>query len=519
MGPEAKLVCSTVLYIYQVSNQSVKMYILVLLLFLHLCSAELVSYPEVDGKEISIRHNHTVGTPTGKVVVSDLEAAWIRLEHVSDANYVPVHHWRYNEQNTEWTKTTISGTDLLFTLGWHEAAIEMKGGLMLVTSPAYKSSVWHAFFYRRNDATGEYALEDHITETDSTYSMGRKVSIVGSNSVYIGGNNTVTQYVNSGSGIWVKLSIDLVRTDSFTDLVSFCTLSDNHVLLLHSQPEPGLSLYRQSVGNYELRSIYTDSQNVGLTDLSCNDQVAVFSNDTEGEYGVVNIFNVSNNQIQFVEKRDPDVFPSVGMQYGHAVDVTKNTIAVAAPNYGQSGGVVSIYKVDDNVVTLETYVVDPDVLEHQNDEVVKFGSHVGICRDGHTMAVLGAEWENDLGNVTTQLYLYADSSFTVAPTGIPTVSPTKFPTMSPTTGVPTNSPTKFPTGSPSRFPTTGAPTGTPIAPTITYDPTRTYQEPTISDVEVTFISLGISVAVLATQTWVIVISMSSFRIQHTRLKM
>ena len=491
------------------------MYILVLLFFLHLCSAELVSYPTVDTKEINIPHNHTYGTHTGKVVVSDLEAAWVRLEHRSDADYVPLHHWRYSEQNTEWTKTTVAGTDLLFTLGWHEAAIEMKAGLIVVTSPAYKTSVWHAFFYRRDDVTGDYALEDHITETDPTYSMGRQVSIVGSNSVFIGGNNTVNQYVNSGNGIWIKLSIDLTRTDSFSDLVSFCTLSDNHVLLLHSQPEAGLSLYRQGVGNYELRSIYTEAANVGLTDLSCDDQIAVFSNDTEGDYGVVNIFNVSNNQIQFVEKRDPDLFPSVGMQYGHAVDVTTNTIAVSAPNYGQSGGTVTIYKVVENQVTLETYVVDPDA----NNEVVEFGSHVGICRDGHTLAVLESEWGPDDGNVTTELYLYADSSLTVAPTGAPSISPTDVPTTSPTTGVPTDVPTGSPTGSPTTSPTTSAPTGSPIAPTMYFDPSKTYQEPTLNDVEVTFISLGISVAVLATQTWVIVIWMSSFRIEHVRIKL
>lgn len=485
----------------------------IFILLCYLCSATLVSFPAVDQKEINIPHNHTVGTPTGKVAVSELEVAWVRLEHVNDANFVPLHHWRYSEQNTEWTKTTVTGTDLLFTLGWHEAAIEMKAGLIVVTSPAYKTSVWHAFFYRRDEVTGDYALEDHITENDPTYSMGRQVSIMGSNSVFIGGNNTVSQYVNSGNGIWIKLSIDLTRTDSFSDLVSFCTLSDNHVLLLHSQPAPGLSLYRQGIGNYELRSIYTDSQNVGLTDLSCNDQVAVFSNETEGDYGVINIFNVSNNQIQFIEKRDPDLFPTVGMQYGHAVDVKTNTIAVSAPSYGQSGGTVTIYKVIENQVFLDTYVVDPG-----RSHMVEFGSHVGICLGGHTLTVLESEWENDVGNVTTELYLYADSSLTVAPTGAPSISPTDSPTMSPTTGVPTVSPTDVPTGSPTASPTTSAPTGSPIAPTMHFDPSKTYQEPTINDVEVTAISLGLSIAVLAIQSWMIVIWMSSFRIEHVRIK-
>ena len=81
-----------------------------------------------------------------------------------------------------------------------------------------------------------------------------------------------------------------------------------------------------------------------------------------------------------------------------------------------------------------------------------------------------------------------------------------------------SSATGVPTESPSNSPTTSAPTGSPVAPTMYFEPSKTYQEPTLNDVEVTFISLGLSVAVLAFQSWVIVIWMSSFRIEHDRIK-
>lgn len=468
----------------------------------------MIGSPKVDVKEINIPHNHTIGTPVGEIVVSGLESAWVRLEH-SSTSTIPIHMWRYDMRSTQWQKINVLGTDLLFDVGWYESSIDVRDGLMVVTSaPTGETGEWHAFFFRRNEVTLEYALEDHISGFDSNFAMARRVAIVGSNNVYLGGNNTVAQYVNSGTGVWNKLTVDLVRTDSFNDLYDFCSLSDDHLLLVHTQPTHGLSLYRRSLGSYELRDIYTDSTKVGATDLDCNNQLAIISDEDTGDYGVVNIFNVSENSIQYVAQREPDLSPQAGMKFGHSVSVVNDVIAVAGPNYGQSGGIVSVYRVEQNEVLVDYYLIDPEAGTRLDGEIVEFGSSVGVCSDGHTLGVLTALWEPSAGNVTTSIYLYRDETLTVSPTKSPSTSPTRSPTESPTSSFPTVSPTISPTDSPSKSPTTSTPTGSPTSPTIYFDPIEVYKVPTLGNMEVFGISVIFSVVIIATQTLVIIVGMS-----------
>ena len=474
----------------------------------------MIGSPEVDVKEINIPHNHTIGTPVGEIVGFGLESAWIRLEHTSSAT-IPIHMWRYDVRSTQWNKVNVLGTELLFEVGWHETSIDMQDGLMVVTSaPTKATGEWHAFFFRRNEVTLEYALEDHVSGLDSNFAMARRVAIVGSNNVYLGGNNTVTQYVNSGTGVWNKLAVDLVRTDSFNDLHDFCSLSDDHVLLVHTQPTNGLSLYRRSLGSYELRDIYTDFSNVGTTDLACNNQLAIISDEDNGDYGVVNMFNVSENSIQFITQRGPDLFPQADMKYGHSVSVVNNAVAVAGPNYGQSGGIVSVYRVVQNEVSVDYYLIDPEAGNRLGGEVVEFGSSVGICSDGHTLGVLTALWEPSAGNVTTSIYLYRDETLTVSPTKSPSVSPSVSPTGAPTSSFPTVSPTISPTDSPSKSPTTSSPTGSPTSPTIFFDPLEVYKVPTLDNLEVFGISIGFSVVIIAVQTWGIIVGMNILGVKN-----
>jgi hypothetical protein len=464
----------------------------------------MIGAPEADVKEINIPHNHTIGTPVGEIAVSGLESAWVRLEHASSAT-IPIHMWRYDMRSTQWNKLNVLGTELLFEVGWHESSIDMQDGLMVVTSAPLKTTgEWHAFFFRRNEVTLEYALEDHISGVDSNFAMARRVVIVGSNNVYLGGNNTVTQYVNSGTGVWNKLSVDLVRTDSFNDLHDFCSLSDDRVLLVHTQPTNGLSLYRRSLGSYELRDIYTDFSKVGTTDLACNNQLAIVSDEDAGDYGVVNIFNVSENNIQLITHRGPDLFPQADMKYGHSVSVVNNAVAVA----GQRGGIVSVYRVVQNEVSVDYYLIDPDADIRLDGEIVEFGSSVSIGSDGHTLGVLTALWEPSAGNVTTSIYLYRDETLTVSPTKSPSVSPSVSPTGAPTISSPTVSPTFSPTDSPSKSPTTSSPTRSPTSPTIFFDPLEVYKVPTLDNLEVFAISTGFSVVIIAVQTWGIIVGMS-----------